>query len=282
MNDELSPSTRALLDAAREGLSPDAATVQRMRAQLTATTAGGAAAAGTVISAKLVLIAVIVSGVGAYALRSMTTAPARGAPIAAEASPALPALAVATGSLQPSMPAGSPQRSAPGTPDTIDSPTASALARSPAGSTAAAQPAAPATALPASSAIALPSVATAAVDSQRASTAAQPPARSAAPARPPGARQRPAGAPPSLAREVELVDLAMASLRRGDLQTALAAVRRHASETAGHGQLAEDAAAIEVEALCQLHDPSTARKLAAFDARFPSSAQRSRLASKCP
>jgi hypothetical protein len=85
-----------------------------------------------------------------------------------------------------------------------------------------------------------------------------------------------------LAREVELLDLAMAALRRGDPTTALRAVQRHAAETAGRGQLAEDAAAIEIEALCHLHDPATNSKLEAFDARFPRSAQRSRLDNKCP
>lgn len=80
-----------------------------------------------------------------------------------------------------------------------------------------------------------------------------------------------------LAREVELVDRATAALRRGDAAAAITAVRLHATETADHGQLAEDAAAIEIEALCTLHDPSTTRRLTAFDARWPVSAQRSRL-----
>jgi len=85
-----------------------------------------------------------------------------------------------------------------------------------------------------------------------------------------------------LAREVELVDLAMAALRRGDTAGALRAIRIHTSETRGAGQLAEDAAAIEIEALCRRHDPSVAAKLDVFDARFPRSAQRSRLSITCP
>jgi len=85
-----------------------------------------------------------------------------------------------------------------------------------------------------------------------------------------------------LAREVELVDLAMAALRRGDTTAALAAIRKHRSETLGAGQLAEDAAAIEIEALCRRGDPSVASKLEVFDARFPRSAQRSRLSITCP
>jgi hypothetical protein len=74
----------------------------------------------------------------------------------------------------------------------------------------------------------------------------------------------------------------MAAMRRGDPRAALVAVRTHATETAGTGQLAEDAAAIEVEALCKLGDASVTARLAAFDKRWPSSAQRSRLTTKCP
>jgi hypothetical protein len=74
----------------------------------------------------------------------------------------------------------------------------------------------------------------------------------------------------------------MAALRRGAPADALAAVVVHAAETAGAGQLAEDAAAIEIEALCRLHDSTVAAKLAAFDAKWPESAQRSRLTTRCP
>ena len=85
-----------------------------------------------------------------------------------------------------------------------------------------------------------------------------------------------------LAREVELVDRAMTSLRRGDARDALAATHLHATETRGAGQLAEDAAAIEIEALCKLSDARVATRLAAFEARWPDSAQRSRLTTRCP
>jgi hypothetical protein len=84
-----------------------------------------------------------------------------------------------------------------------------------------------------------------------------------------------------LAREVELVDQAMEALRSGKYAEAIAAVRVHAVETRGQGQLAEDAAAIEIEAACRLHDPEVAAKLAAFDERFPTSAQRSQLSTQC-
>jgi len=94
----------------------------------------------------------------------------------------------------------------------------------------------------------------------------------------------PAALPPhgiDLAREVELVDAAMASLRTGDARAALASVRLHRAETTNRGQLAEDAAAIEIEALCKLHDRNVVAKLEAFDARWPESAQRSRLSTNC-
>ena len=101
------------------------------------------------------------------------------------------------------------------------------------------------------------------------------PVRSAKPARAPASVAPPAEA--DLAREVELIDQAMVALRQGKPGDALAAIRKHAVETRGHGQLAEDAAAIEIEASCRLHDPKVAAKLAAFDERYPTSVQRSRL-----
>jgi hypothetical protein len=94
----------------------------------------------------------------------------------------------------------------------------------------------------------------------------------------------PTGSPkgkPSLAREVELVDRANAALRAKDFRGALAAVHDHAIETGGTGQLAEDALAIEVEATCGLKDPGARARLAAFDAKYPSSAQHSRLEEAC-
>jgi hypothetical protein len=84
-----------------------------------------------------------------------------------------------------------------------------------------------------------------------------------------------------LSREVELVDQAMAGLRRGDTAAALDAIRHYDIETAGRGQLAEDAAAITVEALCQRGDPASGAMLEAFDRRWPHSAQRARLLGAC-
>jgi hypothetical protein len=80
---------------------------------------------------------------------------------------------------------------------------------------------------------------------------------------------------PSLAREVELIDRAMVALRADDPGSALATLTIYQHETAGHGQLAEDAAAIDIEARCRRHEP-VSDLLAAFERRWPHSAQRTR------
>ncbi|HEX4422151.1 MAG TPA: hypothetical protein VH165_29770, partial [Kofleriaceae bacterium] len=68
MIDGLGPQARVLLDAARAGLSPDAAAVRRVRARLGATTAAGGAAAGAgaAIGFKLAVVtAAILAAAGA-------------------------------------------------------------------------------------------------------------------------------------------------------------------------------------------------------------------------
>jgi hypothetical protein len=113
----------------------------------------------------------------------------------------------------------------------------------------------------------------------------QPPA-AAAPPQPP-AEAAPAVPPPAaphradLSREVALVDAAAAALRKGDARKALATIAVYATETAGQGQLAEDAAAIELEALCRAGDPSAAAHRAAFDARWPQWGERARATAAC-
>lgn len=73
---------------------------------------------------------------------------------------------------------------------------------------------------------------------------------------------RPPGrSPPSLAAELALIDAARRSLRDGDSTAALALMERHAREFAG-GQLADEAAAIRVEALARLGDRAAARAAA--------------------
>jgi hypothetical protein len=86
--------------------------------------------------------------------------------------------------------------------------------------------------------------------------------------------------PVSLAREVELIDKAMLLVRRGDARDAIGVIGTFERETRGQGQMAEDASAIEIEARCRLHE-AVGAKLAVFDQRWPSSAQRSRLQSIC-
>jgi hypothetical protein len=85
----------------------------------------------------------------------------------------------------------------------------------------------------------------------------------------------------SLAAEVALVDDAMAALRRDDPRAALAAADDHVARFGRRGQLAEEAAAIRVEALCRLGDSRWSAAFDAFDAQFPGSAQRPRLTAAC-
>ncbi|CAN5452561.1 hypothetical protein BH11MYX1_BH11MYX1_13180 [soil metagenome] len=85
----------------------------------------------------------------------------------------------------------------------------------------------------------------------------------------------------TLARETELVDLATAAMRTGDLAGLRSTVLLYANETDGVGQLAEDIDAIEVEALCRANDFDAPTRLAAFDARWPHAGQRHRLTAAC-
>jgi hypothetical protein len=265
MTHELGPEARALLDAAREGLGPDAAAIRRMRAKIDASIASGAGGTGAGSGAgsgagtagagsgglamtlgAVALVAALAAGAFVY-LR-------RGAP-ASEPRGAAPAVAVET-------PAKAPERA----PEVGGARAARASD---------AEPEIEMAPLPVVRAAPTKPSAPPPQPQQR-----QPQAQPVQPASPTPSAPAPRRA--DLAREVELVDRAMAALRRGAPGDALAAVRVHAAETAGAGQLAEDAAAIEIEALCRLHDASIAAKLAAFDARWPQSAQRSRLTTRCP
>jgi len=73
----------------------------------------------------------------------------------------------------------------------------------------------------------------------------------------------------------------MGQLRHGDYTTALATIHTYDTETAGRGQLAEDAAAIEVEAECRSKSSTAAARFDAFDRAWPLSAQRARLVEAC-
>jgi hypothetical protein len=106
-----------------------------------------------------------------------------------------------------------------------------------------------------------------------------PPAQPAAAAVPPP--PVPAAPHASLARETELVDQALQALHRGDHPAVLALMHAYDVETAGHGQLAQDAAAIAVEAACRSHDPTASTRFDAFTRTWPNSAQHARLAVAC-
>ena len=223
-DDQLGASSRALLDAARPAMGPDAEAARRMRARVAASVGGAAgvgATAKAAIALKVTAIAALalVVGIGAIAIVK-----ARGGDDEPAAAPAI-------------VPVVAPE------PVIVAPPVIAPAAIEPE--------------------VELPAID---VGSSRVKPAAPKAAPSAI----------------TLAREVELVDHAMAAIKSHDARGALLAIRIYDGEAAGRGQLAEDAAAIEVEALCQLRDPSTAGKLAAFDARFPNSAQRSRLTNHCP
>ncbi|CAN5733593.1 hypothetical protein BH11MYX3_BH11MYX3_19120 [soil metagenome] len=208
--EQLGSSARALLDAARDGLAPDAGAVRRVREKVGASVGAGVA---TGIAMKLGLfgvVAALVIGAGLYANRDRAAeTPAIDLPSArSETAPVVVRPAASTESPMIEMAPQSASRSRP----VVHTEAAGGI---------------------------------------------------------------------DLSREVELIDLAMGALRRGDAKAALASIHTHAVETHGNGQLAEDAAAIEVEALCRLHDPSVGAHLDAFDAQFPRSAQRSRLTTVC-
>lgn len=85
----------------------------------------------------------------------------------------------------------------------------------------------------------------------------------------------------SLAREIELIDQATRTMRQGDSEAALATLGDYERETAGRGQLAQDAAALGVEILCRRNDVRATEALASFARAWPQSAQRHRLRTVC-
>jgi hypothetical protein len=223
--DQLGPASRALLDAARDGLAPDPAAIARVKAKVAATAVTVGAGA---LAAKLAVLTVVaaIAGGAVMAVRSN---------------------------------AADPRGPAPTTATLIEP----------------AQIGAPAP-IPPTSAEPATEIAPLVIADERRAEAPAP--ATAAPRRPSPAPDR---APVGLGREVELVDAAMAALRGGDAKAALGVVRTYLRVTRGTGQLAEDIAAIEVEALCTLGDPRAAGRLAAFDRRWPASAQRARLTNTC-
>lgn len=211
MTSELTPSTRALLDAARGG-GPDAAAIARMRSKIDVAVSGAPAVAtattkGSLIAGKLGLVALaVIVATGAFVMSTRSRSA-----VETVAGPALDPISISKRGVREAAPAAVPEIE-------IEMPPAHRAPR--------------------------PKVI-------------------------------------ELAREVELVDSALTALRRGEPRAALAAVRVYTAEAGTRGQLAEDAAAIEVEALCTLHDPTAAARHSAFEARWPASAQHAKLARAC-
>jgi hypothetical protein len=83
--------------------------------------------------------------------------------------------------------------------------------------------------------------------------------------------------PLTLAREVQLLDAAMATT---DPAARLETLAIYDRETSGNGQLAEDAAALTIEARCRTHATIT-EQFATFDQRWPHSVQRARIKAAC-
>jgi hypothetical protein len=254
---ELGPSARSLLDAAR-GAGPDAAAIARMRSKIDLAITGGAAGAaaklGTTTSSTKAIAAGSTITAGKLGLLAVVIAAGAGLLIAQRGSTSSDPLPASAPSESPAASLHTARELGPdGIAPTAPIPRATQASPPPQRAAVAPSPASPA-----------PQHATAPV--------------AAAPQ--PIALARPGSERVTLAREVELVDRAMLALKSGDAAAALVAARLHARETFARGQLAEDATAIEIEALCTLRQPA-AHQLAAFDARWPASAQRARLTKVC-
>jgi hypothetical protein len=241
--DQLGPESRALVDAARDGLGPDDVAVRRMRGRIATTVAGGAAIGGLAagahsasaaatstvaagsIAAKLAVVAVVAAGAvaGTHAvITHRATAPKAPVAVVAHVATVAPQVAVA------------PPPVAVVEPIVIDTPP---------------PPPAPPRAH---------------VRTQVAAVATVP-----------------SIAPPSLARETELLDAALAAVTHDRFADAIAAIGRYRDVTAGHGQLAEDADAIEVEALCRLDDARSGAAFVAFTSHWPHAHEVARLTAVC-
>lgn len=266
MTEQLSPTARALVDAARDGLGPDAATIRRMRANITTAVGGGAAAAGSVaagktaLGIKLAILAVVAGAiVGVVALTRGPGSTDVAAPIASTAS-----------SASSTAPRESAPTPAPSTDRATHRPFEQTAEHAATHAVEHVDEHVDDRVDSAAIEIEAPQAATAPSTTAAPSTNAAPPDKA-----------KPQLPQADLAREVALVDRAMAALRDGDPAGALSATHRYDIETRGKGQLAEDAAAIAVEALCLRDDAAASGKLAAFDARWPHSAQRARVRATC-
>lgn len=255
--DPLSPRAQALVDAARDGLGPDDAAIARMQAKVIAGAAGAGAGAGA-------------GGAGAGAASAGAGATGLGVKLALVGALALVVVGATWWVMR------EPGARGPGTAQVPSVVTAAppAVAAPPDGTHGATGPAPAGAAVPGAAHEAVH----AAVAGTPAPAAPEPPPPSR---RPPGDRLGATSARSSLAAEVALVDDAMAALRRDDAAAALLAADEHVARFGRRGQLAEEAAAIRVEAMCRLGDGRWAEALDAFDVGWPRSAQRPRLSTAC-
>jgi hypothetical protein len=234
----MSDLSRNLLEAAREGLSPDAAAMARVRAKVAASVAASATAVTATTVNAVAVPAKATTGLGVkLGIGVLVVAALGGAIIATQSRRGADSARIAITS--------SDRDEAH---DVVRVSSAEARVTT-----------TPVTARPV-----------------RKST----PAVAAAPKQPPAPAAAPPSEPISLSREVELIDRAMLLVRRGDARDAIGVIATYERETRGQGQMAEDASAIEIEARCRLHEDASG-KLSAFDRRWPSSAQRSRLQTLC-
>lgn len=248
IDDQLPPEARALLDAGRDRMGPDAATVARLRARV------GAA-----------IIAAPISASAASATPAASAAPAAATTTAAVAAKSIAVKLLVLATVGTTAYVAHDQITRSGEDRTVDAPIVPSIATHEANSDTDVQP----------------SIAITAPVAVEEPPPPEAPAPAAPTRRPPPVVVAPEPAPATLSREIELVDRAALALRTSDFAAALATLRSYDSETAGAGQLAQDAAALHVEALCRTHDSGAARELAAFDQRWPRSAQRSHLTSVC-
>jgi len=270
--------SRSLLAAAREGLAPDAAVAARVRAKVAAAVGASAAAAtGSVaaIPGKASTSAVVVKiGAALLAIGVVITVVATRRPARA---PEMPGVTVTPreddvrSEIRVVAPAASPS-------DRMQSPAqphSKHASPTPAHASVSDGAAAPDATDATDAADASP--ASAGSDASDASDAS---AGAAATKRRTRRTDTDEGDGVSLAREVELIDLAMVSLHKRAPHAALEAIKAYERETHGRGQMAEDAAAIEIEARCSMDLDATAA-IARFDRKWPESAQRERIQTAC-
>lgn len=259
----MSDLSRSLLAAAREGLAPDPAVAARVRAKVAAATgaaaAGGSAAAVAVpkagSAATLLKITGALLAIGAVATTIVVAGPERTPPAPQlEVAPSEPTEDIRT---EIRIVAPAADSAADSTPETIQMP---------------ADPMPRARRIEAVDGV----DGVSSVVGARAGEAAFD-----GPARPRTIKPEEEELDSiSLAREVELIDLAMVSLRKRVPHAALVAIKAYNRETGGRGQMAEDAAAIEIEAHC-MQDQDVTALLERFDHKWPESAQRERIQTTC-